>query len=106
MIGDSRNDLLSRRELVLLMRGIAGKISRKGLVEVVSKEFGVDPSKVVPISLRGEFGRNDVKVLVYIYDKEEEARRQLPRYILLRQLAKEERRKLLESERRAKVKVA
>ena len=104
VISDFRNELLSRRELVILLRGMAGKISRKELREMVSKEFGVESSKVIPIRLEGEFGRNDLKALVYIYDDEKHARRQLPEYIFLRQLSKDERRKLLEERRKAKVK--
>jgi len=104
VISDSRNELLSRRELVILLRGVAGKIGRKEVIELVSKEFGVKGSKVIPIRLDGEFGTNDLRALVYIYDDEEYAKRQLPEYIFLRQLPKEERRKLLEERRRAKVK--
>ena len=97
------NKLLDRKEAVYLFKGMAGKLAKAEAVKAVAKDLGVTKDKVVPIKLKTLFGTRDVKGIFYIYDDPEKARRQLPEYIFLRMLSKEERRKILEERRKAKV---
>ena len=72
-------------------------------MKAVAKDLGVPEDKVIPIKLKTLFGTRDVKGTFYIYDDLEKARRQLPEYIFLRMLSKEERKKMLEEKKKAKV---
>jgi small subunit ribosomal protein S24e len=97
------NKLLERREATYLFKGMAGKLTRQEAVKLVAKDLGVRPEKIIPVKLISEFGTVDVRGLFYVYEDVEKARAQLPEYIFLRQLTKEERSKILEERRKAKV---
>ena len=96
--------MLNRKEIKLLLKNAAGKISRLELISMVSKNFGVDKKKVFPISIDGEKGKKDVHALVFVYDNEELAKKHLPKYRILRTLTKEERKKIIDQEKAAKLK--
>ena len=97
------NKLLERKEAVYLFKGMAGKLTRADAAKAVAEDLGVPEEKVVPIKLKTVFGTRDVKGTFYVYDDLEKAKRQLPEYIFLRMLSKEERKKILEERRKAKV---
>ncbi len=101
---DRRNSLLKRREVKALFQGAAGTINRSQAVEKISSHLNVDKKQVVPMDLRCQTGMVDVHALFYIYEDEHEAARQLPRYRLLRRLAREDRKKILDEEKAAKLK--
>jgi small subunit ribosomal protein S24e len=104
MLEDRSNSLLKRREVKALFRGAAGKINRIEAAEKIANQLNVDKKHVVPINLRCQTGMVDVHAVFYVYDNENEAARQLPRYRLLRTLSKEERKKILDEEKAAKLK--
>jgi small subunit ribosomal protein S24e len=104
MLEDRRNSLLNRREVKVIFRGAAGKISRSDAAERIANQLNVDKKQVVPINLRCQTGMTDVHGTVYVYDDEQEAPKQLPRYRLLRTLSREERKKILDEEKAAKLK--
>jgi small subunit ribosomal protein S24e len=104
LLEDRRNSLLNRREVKVLFRGGAGKISRGNAAEKIANQLNINKNQVVPINLRCQTGMTDVHGMLYIYDDEKEAARQLPRYRLLRTLTKEERKKVLDDEKAAKLK--
>ena len=104
LLEDRRNSLLNRREVKVLFRGGAGKISRSDATEKIANQLNISKKQVVPINLRCQTGMTDVHGTLYIYDDENEATRQLPRYRLLRTLTKEERKKVLDEEKAAKLK--
>jgi small subunit ribosomal protein S24e len=104
MLEDRRNSLLNRRELKVLFRGAAGKINRNDASEKIANQLNVKKEQVVPINLRCQTGMTDVHGILYVYDDENEAARQLPRYRLLRKLSGEERKKILDEEKAAKLK--
>jgi small subunit ribosomal protein S24e len=104
MLEDRRNSLLNRREIKVLFRGAAGKINRNEAAEKIANQLNINKKQVVPINLRCQTGMTDVHGVLYIYDDENEAARQLPRYRLLRTLSKEERKKILDEEKAAKLK--
>lgn len=97
------NKLLERKEAVYLFKGMAGKLTRAETIKVVAQDLGVSEDKVIPIKLKTLFGTRDVEGTFYIYDDLEKAKRQLPEYIFLRMMSKEERKKILEERRKAKV---
>jgi small subunit ribosomal protein S24e len=104
MLEDRRNSLLNRREVKVLFRGAAGKINRNDASEKIANQLNVNKKQVVPINLRCQTGMTDVHGILYVYDDENEAARQLPRYRLLRTLSGEERKKILDEEKAAKLK--
>jgi small subunit ribosomal protein S24e len=104
MLEDRRNSLLKRREVKALFRGAAGKINRIEAAEKIANQLNIDKKQIVPINLRCQTGMIDVHAVFYVYDNENEAARQLPRYRLLRTLSKEERKKILDEEKAAKLK--
>ena len=101
---DRRNSLLNRREVKALFRGAAGKIKRVEAAEKMASQLNVDKKQVIPVSLMCETGMTDVHAIFYVYENEKEAAKQLPRYRLLRTLPKEERKKILDDEKAAKLK--
>jgi small subunit ribosomal protein S24e len=104
LLEDRRNSLLNRRELKVLFRGAAGKINRTQAAEKIANQISVNKKQVIPINLRCQTGMIDVHAILYVYDDENEAARQLPRYRLLRTLSREERKKILDEEKAAKLK--
>jgi small subunit ribosomal protein S24e len=104
MLEDRRNSLLNRREVKVLFRGAAGKINRNDAAEKIANQLNVNKKQVVPINLRCQTGMTDVRGILYVYDDENEAARQLPRYRLLRTLSREERKRILDEEKAAKLK--
>src|ERR671922_2008443 len=104
MLEDRRNSLLKRREVKALFRGAAGKINRTEAAEKIANQLNVDKKQIVPINLRCQTGMIDVHAVFYVYDDENEAARQLPRYRLLRTLSREERKKILDEEKAANLK--
>jgi small subunit ribosomal protein S24e len=101
---DRKNSLLNRREVKALFRGAAGKIKRTEAVEKMAGQLSVDKKQVIPINLVCETGMTDVHALFYVYDDEKIAAKHLPRYRMLRTLPKEERKKILDDEKAAKLK--
>ena len=104
MLEDRRNSLLNRREVRAIFKGAAGKINRIEAAEKIANQLSVNKSLVVPINLRCQTGMIDVHAVFYVYDDQNEAARQLPRYRLLRTLSKEERKRILDEEKAAKLK--
>jgi small subunit ribosomal protein S24e len=104
MLEDRKNSLLNRREVKAMFRGAAGKLSRTEAAEKIANQLNVNKKQVIPINLRCQTGMIDVHAVFYVYDDENEAARQLPRYRLLRTLSMEERKKILDEEKAAKLK--
>jgi small subunit ribosomal protein S24e len=84
---------------------MAGKLNRLDAAQLISKQFDIDRQKeIIPISMKCETGRTDVLASFYVYDSLEEAKEQLPRYRLLRNMSKEDRKKIIDEEKAAKLK--
>ena len=101
---DRKNSLLNRREVKALFRGAAGKMKRTEAVERMASQLSVDKKHIIPINLICETGMTDVHALFYVYDDEKMAANHPPRYRMLRTLPKEERKKILDEEKAAKLK--
>jgi small subunit ribosomal protein S24e len=104
MIEDRKNSLLGRREVRAVFKGAAGKLKKTEAAEQLAGQLGVDKNNVIPINLLCGTGMVDVQATFYVYEKEEEAKKQLPRYRLLRKMSKAQRKKLLDEEKAERLK--
>lgn len=96
---DKPNGILKRREVKCLFKGVAGKLTRKEAAEMLSTELKLDKKFVIPVSLMCKTGTNDIGCTFYVYDDENLAKQHLPKYIFIRMLTKEERKKAKEAEK-------
>ena len=101
---DKPNVILNRRELRISLKNAAGKISKIELIKILSKNFNVDEKKIFPISMYGEKGKTDINATVFIYEDSELAKSHLPKYRILRKLSGEDRKKIIDEEKAAKLK--
>ncbi len=104
LLEDNNNVLLKRREIKSLIKNAVGSIKRQEAAELIANKLNIDKRNVLPISLKSEFGSPDISALTYYYDNIEEAKKQLPRYIFLRSLSKEDRKKIIDEEKAIKLK--
>jgi len=103
-LSDRANILLNRREIMVLFKEQAGKLKRTEASEMVAKKFGLSKNCVIPMNMKSERGKKDLIGTFYAFNTEEETKNQLPRYRLLRNLSKNERKKLIDEEKAAKLK--
>lgn len=104
MLEDRRNSLLNRREVRALFRGAAGKLKKTDAAEKIAGQLGVDKKSVIPINLVCATGMTDVQAVFYVYENEEAAKKQLPRFRMLRTMPKADRKKILDDEKAEKLK--
>ena len=101
IVEDSENRLLGRRELVLKFNAGNGLLSRQGAVDAISSRFGVGKDNVMVISLYGGSGTRDYYAKTYLFPAGKSGKKQqLPEYISLRHLSKEDRKKAREEKRK------
>ena len=103
-IQNHSSSLLNRQEVGVKFKNAAGRLNRNDAAEIIAKQHNVDKKSVIPISMVCEKGKTDVRALFYIYPDENEAVKQLPRYRVLRNLSKDERKKIIAEEKAAKLK--
>ena len=58
----------------------------------------------MPVSIKSEFGNPDILTLMYYFENMEEAKKQIPRYLFLRSLLKDERKKIIDDEKAERLK--
>lgn len=104
MVEDRKNSLLGRREVRVVFKGAAGKLKKTEAADQLADQLGVDKKSVIPINLICGTGMVDVRAIFYVYENEEEAKKQLPRFRLLRKMSKADRKKLLDEEKAEKLK--
>jgi ribosomal protein S24E len=97
ILKDSENKLLSRRELTVLFPGGNGFVTRQSAIEAVSSKLGVPKDRLSVLYLNGEFGKRDLLARVFVYSNANLIGRQLPKYLKIRDLPKEERKKAREA---------
>ena len=103
-IQNHSSSLLNRQEVGVKFKNASGRLNRNDAAEIIAKQLNVDKKSVIPISMVCEKGKTDVRALFYIYPDENEALKQLPRYRVLRNLSKDERKKIIAEEKAAKLK--
>lgn len=101
---DRNNSLLNRREIKAILKNAAGKIKRIEAAATLAKHLGIDSKTIIPITMLCENGTTDVRATFYIYSSNEEAKKQLPRYRLLRNMPKADRKKLIDEEKAVRLK--
>lgn len=98
------NALLNRREIKTLLKNSAGKIKRVDAADIIAKQLNVDRNLTIPINMKCETGKSDIHATMYIYNNEEDVKKHLPRYRILRNMSKEDRKTLLDEEKATKLK--
>lgn len=101
---DRNNPLLSRREVTAILRNAAGKVTRIDAAKQIADRFNVDKNKVITITMTGQRGTMDLRSTFYIYNSEDDMKKQLPRYMTLRGIPKADRKKLLDEEKAQRLK--
>jgi len=101
---DRKNSLLNRHEISVIFKNAAGRIKRTEATAIIAKQQNVEQKAVIPISMVCQKGKTDVRAVFYVYTDEEAAKKLLPRYRLLRNLPKDERKKIIAEEKAAKIK--
>jgi small subunit ribosomal protein S24e len=104
ILKDNNNVLLKRREIESVIRNASGSIKRQDAAELVADKLNVDKKNLLPISIKSEFGNPDVNTLMYYFDKIDDAKKHIPRYLFLRSLSKDERKKIIDDEKAARLK--
>ncbi|MGN6350844.1 MAG: hypothetical protein ACTHL3_05220 [Candidatus Nitrosocosmicus sp.] len=104
ILKDNNNVLLKRREIESVIRNASGSIKRQDAAELVADKLNIDKKNLLPISIKSEFGNPDVNTLMYYFDKIDDAKKQIPRYLFLRSLSKDERKKIIDDEKAARLK--
>ena len=102
---DRNNPLLNRREIKVIIKNSQGQLSRVNATSLVAGHFHLNKQQqIIPISMKSETGRTDVYASFYVYSSLENAQQQLPRYVMLRNMSKEDRKKVINEEKAAKLK--
>lgn len=104
LLEDNNNLLLKRREIKYLIKNNMGPIKRQEASELIANKLNLNKNNVIPISLKSEFGNPDIIATMYYYENLETAKEQIPRYRFLRSMSKDERKKILDEEKAAKLK--
>jgi small subunit ribosomal protein S24e len=103
-LNDRDNSLLSRREITVVFSNGAGKIKRNEAAQLIANKHNFDAKNVIPISMKGEKGKTDLHGIFYVYGNPDQAKSLLPRYRFLRTLPKDERKKIIDEEKAARLK--
>jgi small subunit ribosomal protein S24e len=79
-------------------------MTRIDAAQQIAEKLNVDKNKVIAISMTGQRGTMDLQSTFYIYNNEDDMKKQLPRYRMLRAISKADRKKLLDEEKAEKLK--
>jgi small subunit ribosomal protein S24e len=101
---DRNNPLLNRREIRAILKNAAGKFTRTDAAQQIADKLNVDKKTVIAITMTGQRGTTDLESIFYIYNNEDDMKKQLPRYRLLRGISKDDRKKILDEEKAQKLK--
>jgi len=99
----TESKLLDRVELEVLIPGRAGRLSRVDALGMVAEEMKVDRSRVGLVSLQEHAGTTDVVGRFAVYGSSEAVKVLHPKHLQVRVLAKEEREKLKQARKKAKI---
>ena len=104
-VQDRNNVLLNRRELIVIIKNAQGKLNKAAATSLVAGHFHLNGEQsIIPILMKYETGRTDIHASFYVYPTLEDARRQLPKYMMLRNMPKEDRKKIIDEEKAIKLK--
>jgi small subunit ribosomal protein S24e len=101
---DRHNSLLDRRELKVIIKNVQVQLTKIDASSIAATHFKLSQQEqIVPISMHSETGLTDIHASFYIYKSLEDAQRQLPRYVMLRNMSKLDRKKIIDEEKAAKL---
>jgi small subunit ribosomal protein S24e len=104
-VQDRNNVLLNRRELIVIIKNSHGKLNKASAASLVADHFHLNAEQpIIPILMKYETGRTDIHASFYVYPTLEDARRQLPKYMMLRNMPKEDRKRIIDEEKAKKLK--
>ncbi|MGC2387701.1 MAG: hypothetical protein WA460_11520 [Nitrososphaeraceae archaeon] len=104
-VQDRNNVLLNRRELKVIIKNTQGPLNKASAASLVAGHFHLNKQQqIIPILMKYETGRTDIHASFYVYPSLEDARQQLPRYMMLRNMSKEDRKKIIDEEKATKLK--
>lgn len=89
----------------MIIKNSRRQLNRVDATSLVAGHFHLNKQQqIIPISMKSETGRTDVSASFYVYSSLESAQQQLPRYIMLRNMSKEDRKKVISEEKATKLK--
>jgi small subunit ribosomal protein S24e len=104
-VQDRNNVLLNRRELMVIIKNAQGQLNKASAASLVARHFHLNVEQpIIPILMKYETGRTDIHASFYVYPSLEDARKQLPKYMMLRNMSKEDRKKIIDEEKAIKLK--
>ena len=104
-VQDRNNVLLNRRELKVIIKNTQGQLNKASAASLVAGYFHLNTQQqIIPILMKYETGRTDIHASFYVYPSLEDARQHLPRYMMLRNMSKEDRKKIIDEEKATKLK--
>lgn len=104
LLEDNNNVLLKRREIKSVIKNALGSVKRQEAAELIANKLGLNKNNILPVTIKSEFGNPDILTVMYYYEDMKEAKKQIPRYLFLRSLLKEERKKIIDEEKAIKLK--
>jgi small subunit ribosomal protein S24e len=104
LLEDNNNVLLKRREIKSVIKNALGSVKRQDAAELIANNLKLNKSNILPVTIKSEFGNPDILTLMYYYEDMEEAKKQIPRYLFLRSLSKDERKKIIDEEKAIRLK--
>ena len=104
LLEDNNNVLLKRREIRSVIKNAIGSVKRQEAAELIANKLKLNKNNILPVTIKSEFGNPDILTVMYYYEDMEEAKKQIPRYLFLRSLLKDERKKIIDEEKAIKLK--
>jgi small subunit ribosomal protein S24e len=104
LLEDNNNVLLKRREIKSVIKNALGSVKRQDAAELIANNLKLNKSNILPVTIKSEFGNPDILTLMYYYEDMKEAKKQIPRYLFLRSLSKDERKKIIDEEKAIRLK--
>jgi small subunit ribosomal protein S24e len=104
LLEDNNNVLLKRREIKSVIKNALGSVKRQDAAELIANKLKLNKNNILPVTIKSEFGNPDVLTVMYYYEDMEEAKKQIPRYLFLRSLSKDERKKIIDEEKAIRLK--
>ena len=104
LLEDNNNVLLKRREIKSIIKNALGSVKRQDAAELIANKLKLNKNNILPVAIKSEFGNPDILTVMYYYEDMEEAKKQIPRYLFLRSLLKEERKRIIDEEKAIKLK--
>jgi small subunit ribosomal protein S24e len=104
LLEDNNNVLLKRREIKSVIKNALGSVKRQDAAELIANKLKLNKNNILPVTIKSEFGNPDILTVMYYYEDMEEAKKQIPRYLFLRTLLKDERKKIIDEEKAIKLK--